>query len=69
LLVPVCRAIHYAHERGVLPRLKPSNILIDLRGNPYVSDFGLAERIDVDRRSPPPGGLLGTPSCMAPEQA
>ncbi len=70
LLVPVCRAIHYAHQRGVLHRdLKPSNILIDLQGNPYVSDFGLAKRIDVDPSLTPSGALLGTPSYMAPEQA
>jgi eukaryotic-like serine/threonine-protein kinase len=70
LLVPVCRAIHYAHERGVIHRdLKPSNILIDLQGNPYVSDFGLARRIDVDLALTPSGALLGTPSYMAPEQA
>jgi serine/threonine-protein kinase len=70
LLAPVCRAIHYAHERGVVHRdLKPSNILIDLRGHPYVSDFGLARRIDVDPSLTPSGALLGTPSYMAPEQA
>jgi serine/threonine-protein kinase len=70
LLVPVCRAIEYAHEQGVVHRdLKPSNILIDLQGNPYVSDFGLARRIDIDPSLTPSGALLGTPSYMAPEQA
>ena len=70
LLVPVCRAIHYAHDRGVLHRdLKPSNILIDRDGNPYVSDFGLAKRIDVDPTITPSGAFLGTPSYMPPEQA
>jgi hypothetical protein len=70
LLVPVCRAIHYAHDRGVLHRdLKPSNILIDRQGNPYVSDFGLAKRIDIDPTLTPSGAFLGTPSYMPPEQA
>jgi serine/threonine-protein kinase len=70
LLIPVCRAVHYAHERGVLHRdLKPSNILIDQQGNPYVSDFGLAKRIDVDPTFTPSGAFLGTPSYMPPEQA
>ena len=70
LLEPVCRAIHYAHDCGVLHRdLKPSNILIDREGNPYVSDFGLAKRIDIDPTLTPSGAFLGTPSYMPPEQA
>jgi serine/threonine-protein kinase len=70
LLVPVCRAVHYAHEQGILHRdLKPSNILIDVAGNPYVGDFGLAKRVDIDPSLTPSGALLGTPSYMAPEQA
>jgi tRNA A-37 threonylcarbamoyl transferase component Bud32 len=72
LLVPVCRAIQYAHDRGVLHRdLKPSNILIDREGHPYVSDFGLAKRLDLpdDPSLTPSGALVGTPSYMPPEQA
>ena len=70
LLAPVCRAIAYAHQQGVLHRdLKPSNILIDLEGRPHVSDFGLAKRIDADASLTRSGAILGTPSYMAPEQA
>ena len=70
LLAEVCRAIDYAHGRGVLHRdLKPSNILIDRAGNPYVSDFGLAKRLDIDPTVTPSGAIVGTPSYMAPEQA
>ncbi len=76
LLSPVCRAIDYAHRRGVLHRdLKPSNILIDREGTPLLSDFGLAKRVDAatsdlaDASLTPSGDILGTPSYMAPEQA
>ena len=70
LLAPVCRAIDYAHRRGVLHRdLKPSNILIDREGTPLVSDFGLAKRIDADAGLTHSGDVVGTPSYMPPEQA
>ena len=72
LLIPVCRAIQYAHDHGILHRdLKPSNILIDREDHPYVSDFGLAKRLDVhgDPSLTPSGALVGTPSYMPPEQA
>jgi WD40 repeat protein len=70
LLVKVCRAVHYAHQRGILHRdLKPSNILVDLEGEPHVADFGLAKSLDQDSGFTFTSSVLGSPNYMAPEQA
>ena len=70
LLAKVADAVQVAHTRGVLHRdLKPSNILIDGSGEPHVSDFGLAKRLEADESVTHTGAILGTPCYMSPEQA
>lgn len=69
LLTKVARAVHHAHQRGIMHRdLKPANILLSDRGEPLIADFGLARLIDQSVDPKHPEGLLGTIGYMAPEQ-
>ncbi|HWN97259.1 MAG TPA: serine/threonine-protein kinase [Methylomirabilota bacterium] len=68
--IRIIRAVHYAHQRGVLHRdLKPSNILLDAQGEPHVADFGLAKMLARESGFTFTESILGSPNYMAPEQA
>ena len=67
--VQVAEALDHAHEHGVIHRdVKPSNVILDNSGKPWVTDFGLA-RIETDATLTVSGDLLGTVRYMSPEQA
>ena len=69
LMAKVARAVQYAHEHGVLHRdLKPGNILLDDRGEPFVTDFGLAKWLDTATDLTRTLTIFGTPGYIAPEQ-
>jgi len=70
LIAKVARTVHYAHEHGILHRdIKPGNILLDEKGEPHLTDFGLARLLDSKSTVTRTVEVMGTPSYMAPEQA
>ncbi len=69
LVQSLARAMHAAHEAGVVHRdLKPGNVLLSRDGVPKVADFGLAKLLDGGADLTRSGAAVGTPSYMAPEQ-
>jgi predicted Zn finger-like uncharacterized protein len=66
----IAEAIEHAHQAGVVHRdLKPANIMIDERGEPHLTDFGLAKHASDEIAMTMDGHILGTPAYMSPEQA
>lgn len=73
LLIKVCRAVHHAHQNGVIHRdLNPANILVDEAGEPHIYDFGLAKDLWAeggDAQVSQPSAGAGTLPYLSPEQA
>jgi serine/threonine protein kinase/thioredoxin-like negative regulator of GroEL len=70
LIAKIARTVQYAHEHGILHRdIKSGNILLDAKGAPHLTDFGLARLVEAESTVTRTLDVMGTPSYMAPEQA
>src|SRR6266545_1167522 len=70
MITKLARTVHYAHEHGIVHRdIKPGNILLDTKGEPHLTDFGVARLLETENDATRTIEVLGTPSYMAPEQA
>jgi serine/threonine protein kinase len=77
LFIPVCNAVHHAHQKGIVHRdLKPSNIMVTMHDGkpvPMVIDFGIAKAINRQLTEQTIftryAQMIGTPEYMSPEQA
>src|SRR5438046_4595523 len=66
LIAKGARIVHYAHEHGILHRdIKPGNILLDAKGEPLLTDFGLVRLVEAESTITRTREALGTPSYMA----
>lgn len=70
LFRPICAALSYAHQQGVLHRdIKPSNIMVTMEGHIFLTDFGLARMVQAGESTLSQDMMIGTPQYISPEQA
>ncbi|BBM88022.1 serine/threonine-protein kinase [Candidatus Uabimicrobium amorphum] len=70
LFIKILHAANCAHQQNIVHRdIKPQNIMMDKKHEPYLMDFGLAKRMKVDATLTKTGMLMGSPTYMSPEQA